>query len=244
MSNSLSEAENVNPNSSKKHDYLFLPLIKLLPMSITPNHLSMLRLILAFPIIVLTCLHFYKLTGALFLVAAILDGLDGSMARLRKQETKIGTILDPTADKVVNFSVFIGLLFHVKTSTYLSLILVIIIIDTCLFGIALFKFFVKDIFPKIDKKHHDEMGFPEMMQQITISKTGANRWGKIKMVAQVIVISALLLFDPQTSLWVHTKIAYLPDIITLLHFSFPLLIACIILGLLSLYGHLSVIKFT
>jgi len=241
MSNSVSNSQ-VEPKI-KKHDYIFLPFIKLLPMSVTPNHLSLLRLILALPIIILTCTHFYKTTGVFFLIAAFLDGMDGSMARLRNQETKIGAILDPTADKIVNMMVFIGFLFYVKTNTYLTLILAIIIIDACLFGVALFKFFVKDILPKIDKEHHYEMGITPMIHSTKVSQTGANKWGKIKMVLQVIVISALLLFDPDTSIWIHTRLALLPDIVTLLHLSFLLLLACIFFGLLSLYGHIKVIEF-
>jgi phosphatidylglycerophosphate synthase len=244
MSNSVSKSPIKGKETViKRHDYIFLPFIKPLPKWITPNHLSFLRLMLALPIIVLTSSHFYKTAGIIFLVAAVLDAMDGSMARLRNQKTDIGELLDPTADKAVNFMVLIGFLFSVKTNTYLGLILAILIIDTCLFGIALFKFFVKAIFPRINPIHHDEMGIPPILYNIKVNRTGANMWGKIKMVTQVIVIEALLLFDPQTSLWIHEKYSFLPHKMTLLHFSLPLLLACIVLGLLSLYGHIRVISF-
>lgn len=228
----------------KKHDYLFLPIIKLLPKTFTPNHVSGLRLVLTLPLILLMWQHFYKPAGALFLIAAILDALDGSMARLRNQETKFGAILDPTADKLVNFSVWLGFLFYIDSSIYQGLITTIISIDLSLFCVAMFKYFIKDIYPHLTPDHWLHTWIDEQtVAPIKIGKTGANNWGKAKMVAQVVVIACLLIFDPETSFRIHEKYLFLSDKLTLLHLSFPLLIACIILGLLSLRGHLQAIKF-
>jgi len=217
----------------KAHDYLFLPIIEILPHSVKPNHISALRFCLTLPLILLMWQHFYKIAGALFLIAALLDAIDGSLARLRDQETKLGAFLDPTADKAVNFAVFLGFLFYVSADYYLYCIIPIIIIDLTLFQVALFKYLVKEILPK---NHW-------LCQNLIITQTGANNWGKAKMVTQVIVLSFLLLFDPETSFAIHEKYVFLPNKLTLLHISFPLLIACIILGTNSLIGHLRVIKF-
>jgi len=227
----------------KKHDYLFLPLIKILPMRVTPNQISAVRFVMALPIIILIYAHLNKTAGIFFLIAALLDALDGSMARLRNQETKIGAILDPTADKAVNFTVFLGFLFWIKTNTYLKLTLTILLIDSCLFGIALVKFFIKDVLPTIDTSHESyfQVGIPSIVHNITIVKTGANHWGKIKMMLQVIVLSFLLLFDPDYSLIIHQKFTLLPTI-TLKEIAYWLMFFCIIFGVLSLYGHLSVIR--
>ncbi|MCX6740530.1 MAG: CDP-alcohol phosphatidyltransferase family protein [Candidatus Parcubacteria bacterium] len=229
----------------KPSDLAYLPLVKLTPKWITPNHLSLIRMMLSLPIILLIFLHFFKLAGIFFLVAAIMDGLDGALARFRNQETKLGAIIDPSADKAVNFMVWIGFLFYIKNNIYLGTILTIIIIDSCLFGIALFKFFIKDIFPKLEKNHSyfEELGMPQIIHQIDVSRTGANKWGKTKMVFQIIVISSLLLFDPATSIKFHETFTFLPVHLTLLHLSFPLLVICIVFGLLSLYGHIQVISF-
>jgi phosphatidylglycerophosphate synthase len=224
----------------KKHDYLFLPLVKIMPVWVTPNHLSALRLCLFLPLILLMLLHFYKTVAVLFLFAAILDGVDGSMARLRNQETKLGAILDPTADKVVNFVVFLGFLFYIKSNIYLGLILGILIIDSCLFGVALFKFFAKDVVPVLNK--NQDIFDHTLIENIKVTQTGANKFGKTKMVLQVIVLSALLLFDPATSLKLH-QLFTIPGNLTLLQISYPILIACVIFGCLSLYGHLKVIQF-
>ena len=70
-----------------------------------PNFLTVLRL-LAAPGVVLLFLYFtrpYADWFALFLFvgAAITDFFDGYLARLWKQQTKLGTMLDPIADKAM-----------------------------------------------------------------------------------------------------------------------------------------------
>lgn len=47
----------------------------------------------------------------IFIVAAVTDALDGILARVLKQKTPIGQMLDPVADKFLLLSGYIGLLF-------------------------------------------------------------------------------------------------------------------------------------
>ena len=216
----------------KKRDNVWRHLIQCLPKNLTPNHLSGFRLFLAIPIILLIVMHFNKIAGGLFLFAAILDWLDGSMARIRNQVTKFGAYLDPVADKAVNFAAFLGFLYTIKSEYYLYLVIPIVGIDLLLFFIATFKYGVGR-----------RSNLKYFKHKIKILTSGANKFGKIKMVLQVIVISFLLIFDPITSFAVHEKFGFLPDRLTLLDFSFPILIACIIFGLFSLRGHLQAIKF-
>jgi cardiolipin synthase len=46
---------------------------------------------------------------ALFVVAAVTDLLDGLIARLGRQKTSLGAMLDPLADKVLSASCFVAL---------------------------------------------------------------------------------------------------------------------------------------
>ncbi len=70
-----------------------------------PNTLTVLRLIAA-PGVALMFLYFHRpyadwFALALFVTAALTDWFDGYLARLWKQESKFGTMLDPIADKAM-----------------------------------------------------------------------------------------------------------------------------------------------
>jgi CDP-diacylglycerol--glycerol-3-phosphate 3-phosphatidyltransferase len=70
-----------------------------------PNTLTVLRL-LAAPGVAIMFLYFHRpwadwFALALFVGAAITDWFDGYLARLWKQESKFGTMLDPIADKAM-----------------------------------------------------------------------------------------------------------------------------------------------
>ena len=70
-----------------------------------PNILTVLRLMAA-PGVALMFLYFHRpaadwLALALFVSAAVTDFFDGYLARLWKQESKFGAMLDPIADKAM-----------------------------------------------------------------------------------------------------------------------------------------------
>jgi cardiolipin synthase (CMP-forming) len=72
-----------------------------------PNLISFLRMAL---IPVFASLLFYGYAAmalVVFLVAGISDGLDGFIARRFKQESELGTIIDPIADKLLMTTAFI-----------------------------------------------------------------------------------------------------------------------------------------
>ena len=66
-----------------------------------PNLLTFIRILLV-PLLVIMLID-YRFFEALliFSVAGITDGMDGLLARLLKQKTRLGAILDPVADKLL-----------------------------------------------------------------------------------------------------------------------------------------------
>jgi cardiolipin synthase len=73
--------------------------------------LTILRIILV-PVIVLAMIqHYWGISFFLFVVAAITDCLDGTLARLLNQKTFLGAFLDPLADKFLILSCFFTLAF-------------------------------------------------------------------------------------------------------------------------------------
>ncbi len=74
-----------------------------------PNSLTLFRIFLV-PILVVVLLTKYSngLGLAIFLVAAITDYFDGYFARRMKKITRLGTLLDPIADKLLMSAAFIS----------------------------------------------------------------------------------------------------------------------------------------
>ena len=73
----------------------------------TPNLLTLLRLFFI-PFIIIAILdRRAELALALFILAGLSDGLDGLLARLLHQRTKLGQYLDPIADKLLLSSLFL-----------------------------------------------------------------------------------------------------------------------------------------
>ena len=77
--------------------------------SIVPNVLSIIRIILTVPIVIALLKEQYLLTLLLFLVAGITDALDGWIAKQFSFQSRLGSILDPMADKILLTCSFIAL---------------------------------------------------------------------------------------------------------------------------------------
>lgn len=102
-----------------------------------PNKLSIFR-ILVIPFFV-ACIMYYTpereflriFATIIFILAVISDGLDGYIARVRNERTKIGTFLDPLADKLLLITVYIclGLAQNLPPQLRLAPWIVIIVIS-------------------------------------------------------------------------------------------------------------------
>ncbi|HEX6898157.1 MAG TPA: CDP-diacylglycerol--glycerol-3-phosphate 3-phosphatidyltransferase [Thermoanaerobaculia bacterium] len=82
------------------------------PMLNLPNLLSLFRILLVPPLVVVLLTKFdgKEWWGlGLFLLASLMDFLDGYLARRRQQVTRLGTLLDPAADKILVSAAFISL---------------------------------------------------------------------------------------------------------------------------------------
>ncbi len=81
-------------------------------LSALPNQLTLLRLSIV-PFLVLAILdsHYHR-AFILIVVAGVSDGLDGSLARIFRQRTELGSYLDPVADKLLLSTLFL-VLMHV-----------------------------------------------------------------------------------------------------------------------------------
>jgi CDP-diacylglycerol--glycerol-3-phosphate 3-phosphatidyltransferase len=145
-----------------------------------PNSLTLTRICLAPLLVVVLLTNFegrnifgvpHEIVGALiFAVASVTDWLDGYLARRRKQITAFGQVIDPSADKLLTCAALISLV----RMEYASALLVTLIIGREFAVTALRQF-----------AYARGVAMP------------ASRLGKIKMVAQVIAILALILAHGQ-----------------------------------------------
>lgn len=147
------------------YDRLIRPLLPLFPDWLKPNHLTFIRLIFS-PILIVLLLGEADLWAlSLFIVLAITDMLDGSLARLRNEVTEWGKIWDPIADKMLIGAVVVILLLD----TNLTLMVLLLAFE--------FAFVLGGAFHRLVK---DE-------------KIQANIWGKIKMNLQCFGAGFLIL---------------------------------------------------
>ncbi len=76
-----------------------------------PNALTMIRILLI-PLFLYKVLRGeFAFAAAVYLTATVTDGLDGAIARIWNLQTRLGTFLDPMADKLLITTSYISLAF-------------------------------------------------------------------------------------------------------------------------------------
>jgi cardiolipin synthase len=94
------------------------------PIFTFANQLTLLRMGLAPLLVILVLSREMRWALAVFVVAGITDLLDGLIARMGHQQTTLGAMLDPVADKVLLTSTFVALTWssglHVSIPVWLT----------------------------------------------------------------------------------------------------------------------------
>jgi CDP-diacylglycerol--glycerol-3-phosphate 3-phosphatidyltransferase len=67
----------------------------------------------------------YYFAAVIFIVASATDFFDGYIAREWKQETKLGAIIDPLADKMITIAAFLGLMVSGEASAWAIYIIIV-----------------------------------------------------------------------------------------------------------------------
>lgn len=154
-----------------KEDKEMQNLARCMPGFISPNLLSLLRLVILLPIILTILNKQYGFSAFLFLFAYFLDILDGALARAKKQITRFGKLFDPLVDKVIFISVLLLLAldrlpdFLIYSMVFLEVLIILLVI----------------------------IGKPMATVLKLKIKMEANIYGKIKMFFQVLGITILFL---------------------------------------------------
>jgi cardiolipin synthase len=76
-----------------------------------PNAICILRMLLVPPFVIELVAERYGIALMLFIVAGLSDGLDGFLAKKFDWRTRLGSLLDPAADKLLLVSAFLALTY-------------------------------------------------------------------------------------------------------------------------------------
>lgn len=74
-----------------------------------PNLITVLRILLVYPTVSLMLAHRFDVALGLFFLAGVSDGLDGFLAKHYHWQSRLGSYLDPLADKLLLVSSFVAL---------------------------------------------------------------------------------------------------------------------------------------
>jgi cardiolipin synthase len=89
-----------------------------------PNMLTVLRILLTPGIVMAFADRRFDIAWVLFAVAGLTDALDGALARILKQRSSFGAMLDPLADKILLDTSFICLALQDWIPTWLAVLVV------------------------------------------------------------------------------------------------------------------------
>ncbi len=89
-----------------------------------PNFLSLLRIILVPVIVIFLIQESYTKALITFTVAGLTDIIDGTLARTLNQQTKLGSFLDPIADKILLSTSFVTLSVFGLIPSWLTVIVI------------------------------------------------------------------------------------------------------------------------
>lgn len=89
-----------------------------------PNAISLLRIALVVPILILMIRDQYGLALVLFWIAGFSDGLDGYLAVRFNWHSRIGALLDPIADKLLVAGTFITLAYVDQIPVWMAVLVI------------------------------------------------------------------------------------------------------------------------
>jgi CDP-diacylglycerol--glycerol-3-phosphate 3-phosphatidyltransferase len=89
------------------------PIVRLVSRTgISPNGVTVIGLLLMVVVGLVLSQGYLRLAGALLIVAAFFDAIDGALARMQERVTRFGAFFDSTLDRFAEAVVFLGVLIY------------------------------------------------------------------------------------------------------------------------------------
>jgi CDP-diacylglycerol---glycerol-3-phosphate 3-phosphatidyltransferase len=162
----------------------------MVPLNV-PNVLTVMRILLV-PVLVVALLaktgNGDLLAAVVFALASVTDAVDGHLARSRNSVTTFGKLMDPIADKLLIVAALVALVSLGRLEAWVAMVII-----AREFAVTVLR------------------AAAGAQQGVVIS---ASPFGKLKTVAQVLMVMALIAFD-ERPLWV-TILVYVTVVITVL----------------------------
>lgn len=117
----------------------------------------------------------------IFVIASITDGFDGFIARAWKQQTNLGAILDPLADKMLILAAFLGLIMIDRANIW------------AIYLILTREFFITGLRVVAASKGMD---------------VKASAWGKVKTISQMIAIGFATMNWPYSDVLIWVAVGF------------------------------------
>ena len=166
-------------------------------MKSIPNFLSLLRIMLVFPIIYLLQVEWYVSAASLFFVSSLTDYFDGYLARKYAIESELGAFLDLIADKILVIAILVWLVF-IFANQALTIISILIILREII--ITSFRYYLVS-----------NNADPELIK--------ANKYGKLKTAFQFFSILLLILSPALSNFYLNISLVLLSVSVLLSYFS-------------------------
>ena len=166
-------------------------------MKLIPNFLSLLRILLIFPIIYFLQTEWYVLAASLFFVSSLTDYFDGYLARKYAIESELGAFLDLIADKILVIAILVWLVFLFANQA-LTIISILIILREII--ITSFRYYLVS-----------NNANPELIK--------ANKYGKLKTAFQFFSILLLILSPSLSNFYLNISLILLSVSVLLSYFS-------------------------
>ena len=166
-------------------------------MKLIPNFLSLLRIMLVFPIIYLLQVEWYVFAASLFFVSSLTDYFDGYIARKYAIESELGAFLDLIADKILVIAILVWLVF-IFANQALTIISILIILREII--ITSFRYYLVS-----------NNADPELIK--------ANKYGKLKTAFQFFSILLLILSPALSNFYLNVSLVLLSVSVLLSYFS-------------------------
>jgi len=88
-------------------------------LSSIPNILTIIRLLLVIPLVIILLMEEYAIALTVFVIAGLSDGLDGLLAKRFGWTSRFGSIADPLADKLLMISSYFVLCWQAELPWWL-----------------------------------------------------------------------------------------------------------------------------